>query len=155
SGKGVDSPPLHALADGVAGANGAYTYGANSQFPPQGYISTNYWVYVVFQTAGPTLNPIAGAPPNPPAINLGGSQQFTATGTYSDGSTQNLTNQVTWSSSNTAVATISTSGLATAVAVGTTTISATLGAVSGNTTLTVQNPPPPVITTTSLPNGTV
>ena len=53
-GKGVDSPPLHALADGVAGANGVYTYGANSQFPTQGYISTNYWVDVVFQAAGPT-----------------------------------------------------------------------------------------------------
>src|SRR5262249_18490826 len=26
SGKGVDSPPLHALADGVSGANGVYAY---------------------------------------------------------------------------------------------------------------------------------
>jgi hypothetical protein len=55
SGKGVDRPPLHALADGVAGANGAYTYGANSQFPTQGYISTNYWVDVVFQSASGCL----------------------------------------------------------------------------------------------------
>src|SRR5215467_11947925 len=33
--------------------------------------------------------------------------QFVATGTFSDGSTQNLTNSVNWSSSATAVATIS------------------------------------------------
>jgi Domain of unknown function (DUF4082) len=53
SGKGVDSPPLHALADGVAGANGVYTYGTSTLFPTQGYISTNYWVDVVFQLGGP------------------------------------------------------------------------------------------------------
>ncbi len=37
-------------------------------------------------------------------------QQFTATGTYSDGGTLNLTSSVTWSSTNTAVATISGTG---------------------------------------------
>lgn len=56
--------------------------------------------------------------------------QFTATGTYSDGSTQNITNSVTWNSSNTSVATINSSGLATAVGVGTTNISATLSGIT-------------------------
>ena len=46
-------------------------------------------------------------------------QQFTATGTYSDNSTQNLTSQVTWASATTSVATITAAGLATAVATGT------------------------------------
>src|SRR5207245_6393546 len=68
-------------------------------------------------------------------------RQFTATGTFSDSTTQDLTTQVTWSSSSTAVATISNAGgsqgLATSVAAGTTTITATLGGVSVSTTLTV------------------
>ena len=45
---------------------------------------------------------------------VGGSQQFTATGHFSDGSTRDLTASVTWISSAPAVATISSSGLATA-----------------------------------------
>jgi hypothetical protein len=49
AGKGVDSPPLHALADGVSGYNGVYAYGSTSSFPNQGWQSSNYWVDVVFQ----------------------------------------------------------------------------------------------------------
>ena len=68
-------------------------------------------------------------------------QQFSATGTYSDASTQDLTTAVTWSSSNTAAATIVTNtGAASTVASGTTTISAALGSVSGMTTLQVLAP---------------
>ena len=52
AGKGVDSPPLHALADGVSGVNGVYAYGANSKFPNLGWMSSNYWVDVVFSTGG-------------------------------------------------------------------------------------------------------
>jgi hypothetical protein len=46
---GVDSPPLHALADGVSGFNGAYSYGSAGSFPNQGWNSSNYWVDVIFQ----------------------------------------------------------------------------------------------------------
>ena len=45
--------------------------------------------------------------PVSPQITLGTTQSFTATGTYSDQSTQNLTNQVTWASQTPSVATIS------------------------------------------------
>ncbi len=69
------------------------------------------------------------------------SEQFTATGTYNDGSTQNITSNVTWASSYTAVATISSSnptqGLAKALSAGTTSITATSGSITGSTTLTV------------------
>lgn len=68
------------------------------------------------------------------------SQQFTATGIYSDGSSADLTNTVAWSSSSTAAATINASGMASAVAAGSTTISASLGSVSQSTTLTVNAP---------------
>src|SRR5216117_4122467 len=80
-----------------------------------------------------------GVTPANPNLPQGLTGQFTATGTYSDNSTQDLTAQVAWSSSNTGVATIDSAGLATSVAAGTTTITATLGLVSENTTLTVTN----------------
>jgi Domain of unknown function (DUF4082)/Putative Ig domain/Bacterial Ig-like domain (group 2) len=86
-------------------------------------------------------------------VTVGATQQYTATGTYSDSSTLDLTNQVTFASSTTAVATISPAGLATAVTAGTTTISATLGSVSGSTGLTV-SPGSLTITTTALPTAT-
>ena len=74
-------------------------------------------------------------------ISLGAGTQLSATGSYADGSSANLTSSVTWSSSNTAVANISNSpgnhGVATSVAGGVTTITATLGGVSGSTTLHV------------------
>ena len=139
---GVDTPPLHALQDGVSGGNGVYLYGAGG-FPTNTFGSSNYWVDVVFiPGTAPTLASIAVTPANP-TIQTSATQQFTATGTYSDSSTQNITTQVTWASSNTAVATINSAGLATAgTSTGTTAISATSGAVSGNTTLTVQSAPP-------------
>ncbi len=143
---GVDTPPLHALQNGVSGGNGVYLYGAGG-FPTNTFASSNYWVDVVFiPGTAPTLASIAVTPANP-TIQTSATQQFTATGTYSDSSTQNITTQVTWASSNTAVATINSAGLATAgTGAGTTTISATSGAVSGNTTLTVQ-PAPPITST--------
>jgi hypothetical protein len=48
--EGVDTPPLHALADGVSGGNGVYGYGAAPAFPTDTYQSLNYWVDVVFST---------------------------------------------------------------------------------------------------------
>ena len=61
--------------------------------------------------------------PAGPSVAAGGTKQFTATGTYTDNSTQNLTNQVTWASAATTVATISNAagsqGLATSLAPGT------------------------------------
>ncbi len=152
--QGVDNPPLHLLASGVSGPNGVFAYSATSAFPTQSYAASNYWVDVVFTAEPPTLQSIAVTPANP-TILAGGTQQFTATGTYSDGSTQNLTTQATWTSSNTAVATVNAAGLATGASAGTATITATLGAVGGSTTLTVSPPPALTITTTALPDGAV
>ncbi len=155
---GVDNAPLHALQDGVSGPNGVAAYGAATVFPNLTFNSSNYWVDVVFSSGpAPTLNSIAVTPANP-TIQAGGTQQFTATGSYSDSSTQNITNQVTWASATTTVATINASGLASGVAQGTSNISATRGTVSGSTVLTVQPaaPAPLAITTNSpLPGGTV
>ena len=96
------------------------------------------------------LSSIAVTPANP-SISDGTSQQFTATGTYSDGSTQNLTNLVSWSSSNPADL-ISASGLAAANGVGASTIQATSSGVNGSTTLTVTPPTISVMVTPSTAN---
>jgi 6-phosphogluconolactonase (cycloisomerase 2 family) len=85
----------------------------------------------------PPLVSIAVTPASP-AIAAGTAIQLNATGTYSDSSTANISNQVTWSSTNTAAATVSTTGLVTGVAAGTSTITATLGSVSGTATVSVQ-----------------
>ena len=86
-----------------------------------------------------TLTSIAVTPATPAHLKVGATQQFTATGTYSDSSTADITATVTWASGTTATATITASGgLATGVAGGTTSITATLGTVtSPGVTLTV------------------
>jgi uncharacterized protein YjdB len=97
---------------------------------------------VALGVTNPVLVSIA-VTPAAPTIAATFTQQFTATGTYSDGSTANITTDalLTWTSATTTVATISnaagTKGVATAVAAGTSVITATVGTISGNTTLTV------------------
>jgi hypothetical protein len=151
---GLDNPPLHALADGASGGDGVYRYGTTSTFPNQTWYSCNYWVDVLFRaTAAPSLSSISIVPSSA-TVTTGSSQRFTATGRYSDGSTQDLTTQATWASSNTAVATINSSGVASALTAGTTAISASSASVSATATLVVQAAPL-AITTSTLPNGTV
>jgi trimeric autotransporter adhesin len=79
--------------------------------------------------------------PASPFVGLGHTEQFTATGTYSDNTTQNLTGTVTWSSGTTAVATISnavgSNGLATAVGIGTSTIAASSNGITATTVIAV------------------
>lgn len=48
---GVNNPPLHALADGVDGSNGLYTYSSGGSFPTSTFHSSNYWVDVVFTSS--------------------------------------------------------------------------------------------------------
>jgi hypothetical protein len=69
-------------------------------------------------TVSPTLVAIDVKPDNEITLAVGGTQQLTATGMYWDGSTQDLTSQVTWVSDTPSVITVSSSGLATCVATG-------------------------------------
>jgi hypothetical protein len=77
------------------------------------------------------------------SIPLGLSEQFKAQGSYTDGSVQNLTSQVTWLSDTESVALISNAqdneGMANSVAIGSSTISAVIGSVQQQTTFTVEN----------------
>ncbi|MCH8956043.1 Ig-like domain-containing protein [candidate division KSB1 bacterium] len=89
-----------------------------------------------FTSGNPILLSIAIAPTDP-TIDVGQTQPFTATGTFSDNSTSDITNQVAWASNDQNVATINSAGLATGVGPGAATIGATQGAISDQTTLTV------------------
>jgi hypothetical protein len=88
--------------------------------------------------------------PNPFSLPLGETGQFTAIGRFSDGSTQNLTQSVTWGSSSPAIASVSPAGTAVANAVGAVTVSAASAAVTGSASLTVS---PPVVVGLSIVPG--
>ena len=72
------------------------------------------------------------------SIAAGQTQSFTASGIFSDGSTTDITNSVTWGSGASNVATISAAGLATGVSAGSASITASSGGVTSSpATLTV------------------
>ncbi len=70
-------------------------------------------------------------------VGVKGNVQFTATGVFTDNSTQDLSSQAAWSSSVASVALISNTGLATGLSAGATTITANYGGLSGSATLNV------------------
>jgi uncharacterized protein YjdB len=79
--------------------------------------------------------------PGSSSIAKGTTVKLTATGSYSDGSTQDLTSQVSWTSAGNTVAQVSnvsgSNGLVTGLGVGSTSITATLNGTSGSATVTV------------------
>ena len=81
-------------------------------------------------TTTTTLSSIAVTPASLTSLVVGSTQQFIATGTYSDGSNMDISSQVTWASDTTGTATISSTGLATGVAAGTANITATLDGIT-------------------------
>ena len=86
--------------------------------------------------SGATLVSIAVTPANP-SIFDGKTQQLTATGTYNDGSTQDITSKVSWTGALSGVVNLSTAGLVTALGPGTATVTATSGSITGSDTVTV------------------
>ncbi len=78
--------------------------------------------------------------PGSPAIAAGTKVQLSATGRFSDGTHQDLTDQVSWQSSDTAVATVTPgAGLLSGAAAGSATVTATMGKVQGSAAVTVTN----------------
>ena len=141
--------PLHALQDGTsAGADGVYVYGA-SAFPTNTYLSTNYYVDVVFTTSttGPTissvtLNPTAvtGGSPSTGTVTLSGAAPATgATVSLSSNSAAATvpTSVTVASGATTATFTVTTTAVASAASA---TISGTYNGGAQTATLTV-NPP--------------
>jgi len=153
----VTVPPSVTVAAGQLTASFPVTTQTEGQATiTASFNSTSATAQVV--VTAPEVESIALAPAAP-TVFAGESVSFTATGLFTDGSSQPLANDVTWSSTNQSVASVSSSGLVTALTVGTTTIKATVttsvGPVTGETTLTVQPAPALVLTplTTSLTVG--
>ena len=94
---------------------------------------------VTVNSAGTNLTSIVLSPINP-SIPINTAQQLTATGTYGDGSSRDLTAVVTWSSSTIANATVDVTGLVKGIAAGSATITATLGSVSQSSSVTITAP---------------
>ena len=80
-------------------------------------------------TGVPVLRKLQVTPSNP-SLPVGTRQQLRATGTYTDGSTADLTAAVTWSSSDPSVASVDANGLATGIAPGSATVTASSGTMT-------------------------
>jgi trimeric autotransporter adhesin len=120
-----NASPTKGLATGIAPGNATVTALFATLSGPASLTVTNA-----------TLTSITVTPPTP-TIALDDTEQFTATGNFSDGSTEDLTDQVTWTSSKVSVATMKADGLASTAGIGTTTITATMNGVQGTAMLTV------------------
>ena len=91
--------------------------------------------------------------PKSATVPVGTTEPFTATGFYSDLSTQVLTSGVTWSTQSPSVATINSQGVAMAIAQGQTTVSAVLGSGSGSGSATISVGPPVLVSLSITPSN--
>ena len=89
--------------------------------------------------APPALVSIAVTPQSP-LLTPNHSVQLSATGTFTDGSSQDLSSAVTWSSTATGVLTISSTGLATGNSPGAANVIAGMGLIAGSDKLAVALP---------------
>jgi hypothetical protein len=84
--QGADNAPLHALRDGLDGANGLYRYSATPAFPINTSQSSNYWVDVVFTTNVPAdTTPPTITATSPTAGSSTAPITTTAQATFSEG----------------------------------------------------------------------
>src|ERR1039457_1519030 len=95
-----------------------------------------FWIASATFLSAQTLVSIAVTPTNP-SIALGTTEQMTATGTFDDGSTLDITSTVTWTTQRATIVTVNSQGLATSVKVGNSRVTASLSGITGSTRLTV------------------
>ncbi|MEW6247649.1 MAG: DUF6531 domain-containing protein, partial [Nitrospirota bacterium] len=86
-----------------------------------------------------TAAELMGLALSPPGLTVAvdESRAFQATGTFTDGTTQDVTAQAIWRSSEPTVATLSSGGVATGMAPGTAAMTATVGSLTARATVTV------------------
>lgn len=75
--------------------------------------------------------------PNSSSLPVGESEQLTATGNFSDGTTQNLTQSAAWSSSAPAMANVNAQGVVTGVTAGVAQVYAAYQGITGSGSLTI------------------
>src|SRR5579871_1332004 len=134
----------------TTGYPGLYYIDLNGDAPP--VTDVIFDNFVAGQITGPVIASIALNPASA-SVLTGSSVQFSATGTYTDGSVSNVTSLVTWSSSNNAVATVSSAGLAYAAGPGTAAITAASGMATSKANMTVTAPITPTVTFTGAPSS--
>ncbi|HKD54297.1 MAG TPA: kelch repeat-containing protein [Steroidobacteraceae bacterium] len=118
---------------GASGLLQAQSLGSATITATLGSVSTSQIVTV---TAA-ALEAIA-ITPTAPATGVGLMRQLAATGTYSDGTTADLTSQATWTSSTPAVASIGGgTGLVTGISLGSTNITAKVGSLTSTVPLQI------------------
>ncbi len=88
--------------------------------------------------------------PNPSSIPVGLSEQLSAMGNFTDGSTMDLTQMATWSAAPSSSASLSVTGMLKAVAQGSVQVSAVFQSVTGNAAVTVT--PPALVSIAVTPN---
>ncbi|MGB6288503.1 MAG: Ig-like domain-containing protein, partial [Desulfobulbales bacterium] len=117
------------IAPGQADISASYDVGGNTISATAALTVTNAVIESIIVT------------PENSTIQVGENQQYSATGTFSDGSEQDITELATWLTTNNSVGTISNSsdsrGLFSSIASGATDIKASFGGISGETLLTV------------------
>jgi trimeric autotransporter adhesin len=121
-----------------------------------GFVIGILWVALATGCTGFFVNPTLSSltiGPQDQTITTAQTLQMSATGTYSDGSTQDLTGKVNWSSDTTSCASINSAGVVTPVKTVTGICTATISAASGTvsaatTTVTVTEGTPTSITLT-------
>jgi hypothetical protein len=144
----ASSAPLTTTTDatGAFSFSGLATSGAYTlQVVASGYVPVT--TAITIPVTSFTINLILATTPQPVPVlavtgqaslsAVGQTSQLTATVTYPDGTTSDVTTVARWSSSNTAVAQVSASGLVRAFSAGVTVISATLTNETGALGVTV------------------
>jgi hypothetical protein len=91
-------------------------------------------------TVGPPQLASIAVTPQTASLNPKHSVQLTATGIFTDRTTQDLSSKVTWASTPTSVLTISATGLASANSPGAATVTASQGSITGSDALAVALP---------------
>jgi hypothetical protein len=133
----VNGTTIATVADssGLAvGYPGLYYIDLNGDAPPTTDVIFDN--FVGGRVDGPVVASITIAPPSATVL-IGSSVQFTATGTYTDGTVANISSSANWSSSDASMATVNASGLASGVNPGTVTITAAAGMATRTASLQV------------------
>lgn len=91
--------------------------------------------------------------PSNPTIGLGQTEQLTATATYQNGTTVNVTNEATWSSSTPSHVTVSSKGVATAVGTTTGASSAVRASINYGSGIVFPSPPDTVSVSLATPTS--
>lgn len=151
---GIPAPTATKASDPAHGTltlntDGSFTYTAVATFAGTDtftYTATNSGgtsaaATVTVTVAAAPLTSIAVTPAGA-TLKVGQAQQYNATGTYANGTTADLTSQVTWSSDTAAVASVDASGKVAGQSPGSAHITATQGSISGQASVTVSGSTP-------------